>query len=73
MNKKAYIVYNYDEFNKDFNFIKEYYQIKDLLQNFKLNNKKSVYNYIYSNIEDVKVNNLLNHSYIIIKEIIEDI
>lgn len=73
MNKKAYIVYNYDEFKNDYNFIKEYYTIKELMQDFKLNNKKSVYNYIYNNIEDVKTNNLLNHSYVIIKEILEDI
>lgn len=72
-NKKAYIVYNYDEFNKDYNFIKEYYNINELMQDFKLNNKKSVYHYIYNNIEDVKLDNLLNHQYIIIKEIIKDI
>lgn len=72
-NKKAYIVYNYNEFNKDFNFFKEYYNIKELAQDFNLNNKKSVYNYIYNNIEDVQVNNLLNHNYIIIKEILKDI
>jgi hypothetical protein len=68
MSKKAYILYNYNEFNNDYNFINEYYNIKELIkkENIKLKNNKYIYQYITNNIEEIK--HLLNNKYIIIKE-----
>lgn len=67
-NKKAYIIYEYNDFTKDFKYIKEYYNIKELQEkeNILLKNKKAIYQFIFSNIEEVK--HLLKDKYIIIKE-----
>ena len=67
-NKKAYIIYKYDEFKKDFTYIKEYYSIKELQEkeNINLKNNKAIYQFIFNNIEEVK--HLLNDKYVIIKE-----
>lgn len=66
--KKAFILYQYDDFLKDYNFINEYYNIKDLIkkENIKLKNNKYIYQYITNNIDNIK--HLLNDKYIIIKE-----
>ena len=64
--KKAYILYQYNKFNNDFSYIKEYYNIKEIQADYKLKNKKSIYNYIKESIEDNK--NLLFNQYLIIKE-----
>ena len=67
-NKKAYIIYQYDEFKKDFEYIKEYYSIKELQEkeNIQLKNNKAIYQFIFNNIDEV--NHLLKDKYIIIKE-----
>lgn len=65
-NKKAYIVYEFDQFQNDYKYIKEYYNIKEIQKDYKLNNVKSVYHYIAKNCEDIK--QLLNNKYIIIQE-----
>lgn len=72
-NKKAYILYNYDSFTNDFNFINEYYNIKDLIkkENIRLKNNKYIYQYITNNIDNIK--HLLNDKYIIIKEELEEL
>ena len=71
--KKAFILYNYVSFNNDYNFINEYYNIKDLIkkENIKLKNNNSIYHFIYNNINDI--NHLLNDRYIIIKEDIKEL
>ena len=71
-NKKAYIIYKYDEFKKDFTYIKEYYSIKELQEKEKihLKNKKAIYQFIFNNIDEVK--HLLKDKYAIIKEEIKD-
>ena len=50
-NKKAYIIYQYDEFKKDFTYIKEYYSIKELQEkeNIHFKNKKAIYQFIFNN------------------------
>jgi len=65
-NKKAYIIYKKNQYNNDFEYIKEYYDIKEIQKDYKLKNKKSIYNYIKESIEDNK--NLLFSQYLIIKE-----
>lgn len=66
--KKAYIIYKYDEFTKDFEYIKEYYNLRELQEkeNIKLKNKKAIYQFIFNNIDEVK--HLLKDKYVIIKE-----
>ena len=66
--KKAYILYKKNQYNNDFSYIKEYYDIKEIQEEYKLKNKKSIYNYIKSTIEDNK--NLLFGKYLIIEEVI---
>lgn len=67
-NKKAYIIYKYDDFKNDFEYIKEYYSIKELQEkeNIKLKNNKAIYQFIFNNIEEVT--HLLKDRYVIIKE-----
>lgn len=67
--EKYYILYNYNKFKKDLEYIKEYNKIEDIQKEFNLKNKKSVYNYIIKDIEkEESYNNLLNNKYILIKE-----
>lgn len=67
--EKYYILYNYNEFKNDLEYIKEYNNINEIQKEFKLKNKKSIYNYIIKNIDDKSsYNNLLNNKYVIIKE-----
>ena len=67
-NKKAYIIYKYDEFKKDFTYIKEYYNLKELQEkeHIKLKNNKAIYQFIFTSIDEVK--HLLKDKYTIIKE-----
>ena len=73
-NKKqnAFILYNYNRFNNDFEYIQEYYNINDLIKdnNIQLNNKRSIYHYIKKEIGD-NIGHLLKDKYIIINEKIE--
>lgn len=68
--KKTYILYNYNEFTKDFNYIKEYYNINELLKDNKIEikNKKSIYHFVYNSIDNIT--HLLKDKYIIIKELL---
>ena len=51
--EKYYILYNYNEFKNDLEYIKEYNNINEIQKEFKLKNKKSIYNYIIKNIDDL--------------------
>lgn len=67
--EKYYILYNYNKFKNDLEYVKEYNNIEDIQKEFKLKNKKSIYNYIIKNIDlEESYNNLLNNKYVIIKE-----
>lgn len=65
-NNKVYIIYKYNKFKNDLEYIKEYYQKKDILKDdiIKLKNKYSINQYIYNKIDDIK--SLINDKYIII-------
>lgn len=66
-NKKAYTIYEYNQFTNDFEYIKELYNIKDVQQEYKgVISSKSIYHYITDSIDNIK--HLLNDKYIIIKE-----
>lgn len=70
--KQAFILYELDEFTNDYNYIAEYYNIKELQEKEKiqLKNHNSLYHYITNSIDNI--NHLLNDKYIIIKESLED-
>ena len=66
-----YIIYSYDAFKNDYNYIREYTSIKELQQQekdtFKLKHPKSIYQYIRASIDTDNIN-LINNRYIIIKD-----
>lgn len=68
-----YIIYSYDAFKNDYEYIREYTSIKELQEKeqdtFKLKNKKSIYHYIRQTIDTDNIN-LINNRYIIIKDTI---
>lgn len=70
--KEVYILYQYNNFTQDYEYIKEYYNTKELAEDnkkeFNLKNKKSLYHYIKDSLEDNI--NLLNNKYLIIKEVL---
>ena len=59
----AFIVYKYDEFKNDFEYIKEYYNTKEIQEDFKIENVRQ---YTTKTIEKIK--HLINNKYIVIKE-----
>ena len=65
--KYAFIVYKYEEFMNDFQYVKEYYKTIDIEKDYKIMNCRQ---YIVKNIEEVK--HLINNKYIIVKELIEN-
>lgn len=66
LTKKAYIIYKYNKLNNDLEYIKEYYNINDIIKDYNLENKKSIYNYIVENIDNLdSYYNLLKNNYII--------
>ena len=64
-NKKnyAFIVYRYNEFKNDYEYIKEYYNTKEIEKDYKINNIRQ---YTTKTIENIK--HLINNKYIVIKE-----
>lgn len=64
----TYILYKYNSIKNDYIYLKEFYSIESLKKacNKLLNNTRSIYHYIFNNIEDV--NNLLINKYTIIKD-----
>lgn len=70
--KKTFILYEFDQFNNDFKYINEFYSLEELKKanNIKIKNNKSIYHFIYDNIDNIK--HLLKDKYIIIKDIIKE-
>jgi hypothetical protein len=64
--KDCYIVYKYNQLKNDFIYVKEFYNLKDIIKEYNLKNNKSIYHYITSSIDNVK--ELLNNQYIILKD-----
>ena len=64
----TYILYKYNSYKNDYIYLKEFYSMESLKKacNKLLNNTRSIYHYIFNNIEDV--NNLLINKYTIIKD-----
>ena len=64
-NKKeyAFIVYEFDEFTNDFKYVKEYYNTKEIQQEYNIENVRQ---YTTRTIEKIK--HLINNKYIVIKE-----
>lgn len=59
----AFIVYRYDEFKNDFQYVKEYYSTKEIQHDFKIENVRQ---YTTNTIE--KVRHLIENKYVVIKE-----
>ena len=59
----AFIVYRYNEFKNDYEYIKEYLLTKEIEKDYKINNIRQ---YTTKTIENVK--HLINNKYIVIKE-----
>lgn len=59
----AFIVYDYDIFKNDYEYIKEYYSTKEIQKDFKIENIRQ---YTAKSIDDIK--HLINNRYAIIKE-----
>lgn len=59
----AFIVYEYNQFKNDFEYIKEYYSTKEIQEDFKIENVRQ---YTTNTIEKIK--HLINNRYIVIKE-----
>lgn len=71
--EKIYSVYYVDTQKNDIRYVKEFNNIDTLASDYKLKNKKSVYNYMYDNIDGLDfqgIKNLLECKYIIIKEVL---
>ena len=64
-NKKqyAFIIYEYDQFQDDFKYVKEYYNTKEIQQEYNIENVRQ---YTTRTIEKIK--HLINNKYIVIKE-----
>lgn len=69
MSKKAYILYRYNEFKNDFQYITEYYNTKDIKNDLEISNYRD---YTYKSISKLKtkedIKHLLKGKYIIVKE-----
>lgn len=59
----AFIVYKYDEFRNDFEYVKEYYNTKDIQKEYNVTNIRQ---YTTNTIDKIK--HLINNRYIVIKE-----
>ena len=59
----AFIVYEYNQFKNDFEYVKEYYSTKEIQQDFNIENVRQ---YTTNTIENIK--HLINNKYIVIKE-----
>lgn len=70
-----YSVYYVDTKKNDINYIREYNNIQEIAQDYKLTNKKSVYHFIINSLDNINLLELkhkLKDKYIIFKdEIIE--
>ena len=68
-NKKAFIVYEFDKFENDYKYIKEYFNKEEIIKDYGLQNKISIYHYIAKSCDAIK--QLMQDKYIIIEEVIK--
>jgi len=52
--KKYYTVYRIDKSTNDITNIMDYTNVNELMKDFKLTNKKSIYNYVVKNLDTLK-------------------
>ena len=67
MKKEAYILYRYNKYNNDLQYIKEYYTLQDIKKDYNIKNIRSLYHYIIKSA-DQTIKQLLKNDYIIIRE-----
>lgn len=66
--KKVYIIYQYNEYLKDFDYIAEYFSEKELQQKqLKNTSLRTIQRNLQTKIEDLN-NNLIDGKYLIIKD-----
>lgn len=66
--QKYYTIYKINKENKDIEYIEELESAEEVQKEYNLKNKKSIYNYLVKNIDDVDVfslKNLLKNNYFI--------
>lgn len=74
MKKYVYSIYYVDELKNDIKFIKEYKSTEEIAEDYKLKNKKSIYNFLYNSLDNINLLDIkkkLNNC-IIFKDIVED-
>lgn len=74
MKKMIYSVYYADTQKNDINYIEDYETPEDICEEFGLSNKKSIYNYMLTNIDNVDFSkmHLLKDKYVIVKEYLDN-
>lgn len=66
-NKKTLILYQYNRFNKDLTYIKEYYNKEEIKKDFNIK-ECSIYQYIIKDIEKIDDNTrMIENSYLLIR------
>ncbi len=66
--KKYYTIYKINKETKDVEYVEELESAEEVQKGYNLKNKKSIYNYLVKNIDDVDVfslKNLLKNNYFI--------
>jgi hypothetical protein len=64
--QKYYTIYRIDKSTNDISNIMDYTNVNDLMDDFKLTNKKSIYNYVVKNLDTLKdFKHLLKDKYFI--------
>ena len=64
--QKYYTIYRIDKTNDDISNIMDYTNVDELMKDFKLTNKKSIYNYVVKNLDTLKdFKHLLKDKYFI--------
>lgn len=59
--KKYYTIYKINKETRDIEYIEELESAEEVQKEYNLKNKKSIYNYLVKNIDDVDVFNLKNY------------
>jgi len=63
--KDCYILYKYNNIKNDYIYLKEFYNIDDLIKLFNIK-KHNIYDYITNDLENIK--SLINNQYLVIKD-----
>ena len=72
MKKTYYSVYYVDTQKNDIKYVREFENVNELAKEYELKNKKSVYHYIFNNLDNMdlaNIKNKLDNKYIIFKDV----